>query len=232
MRIIVDSKGFWWFLTVFDNPSKKGNNTGWLPKSVQMVWTAKSGPNLVQIWTESGHHLDRFFKNGYQNSWRETLPRYEGINFGFRFIWEILILSVPRLCTYKGRRNLGPFLNYTTTKIPFVCTFTYEQRNEPIGPFLSCFMCIYIRRKMHSGPVQNGLDQSRIWTACPDMPSRFFDLDRGVPRSGPDLDQIWTKSGPNLESSKNRLDQFQQPPTVDCKGFLRFLIVFGGARYP
>jgi hypothetical protein len=67
---------------------------------------------------------------------------------------------------------------------------------------------------MRSGPVQNGLDQSRIWTAFPDMPSRFFDLDRGVPRSGRDLDQIWTKSGPNLESSKNRLDQFWQPPNA------------------
>ncbi len=96
----------------------------------------------------------------------------------------------------------------------FVCTFTYEKTNEPIGPFLSCFMCVYIRRKMRSGPVQNGLDQSRIWTACPDMPSRFFDLDRGVPQSGPNLDQIWTKSGPNLESSKNRLSQFRQPPNL------------------
>jgi hypothetical protein len=36
------------------------------------------------------------------------------------------ILSVPRLCTYKGRRNLGPFLNSTTKKNPFVCTFTYK----------------------------------------------------------------------------------------------------------
>jgi hypothetical protein len=28
------------------------------------------------------------------------------------------------------------------------------------------------------------------------------------------LDRIWTKSGPNLESGKNRLDQFRQPPSV------------------
>jgi hypothetical protein len=27
-----------------------------------------------------------------------------------------------------------------------------------------------------------------------------------------DLDQVWTKSGPNLELGKNRLDQFWQPP--------------------
>jgi hypothetical protein len=59
-----------------------------------------------------------------------------------------------------------------------------------------------------------GLDLVQNWTACLDMPSRFFDLDPGVPRSGLDLDQIWTKSGPNLESSKNRLDQFWQPPIV------------------
>jgi hypothetical protein len=86
-------------------------------------------------------------------------------------------------------------LNSTTTKIPFVCMFTYEQRNEPIGPFLRCSMCIYIHRKMRSGPIQNGLDQSRIWTACPDILSRFFDPDSHVPLSGPDLDQILTKSG-------------------------------------
>jgi hypothetical protein len=72
--------------------------------------------------------------------------------------------------------------------------FTFKQRNESIGPFLSWSMCIYILREMRSGPVQNGLDQSRIWTACPDMLSRFFDLDCHVPLSGPDLDQIWTKS--------------------------------------
>jgi hypothetical protein len=29
-------------------------NYGWLPKLVQTVWTAKSGPNLDQIWTKSG----------------------------------------------------------------------------------------------------------------------------------------------------------------------------------
>ena len=40
-----------------------------------------------------------------------------------------------------------------------------------------------------------GLDRSRIWKACPDMLSRFFDLDSHVPRSGPDLDRIWTKFG-------------------------------------
>jgi hypothetical protein len=87
------------------------------------------------------------------------------------------------------------FLNSTTKQITFVCTFTYKQRNKPFEPFLSCSMCIYICRKMRSGPVQNGLDQSRIWTACPDMLSRFFDLDSHVPLSGLDLDQIWTESG-------------------------------------
>ncbi len=96
---------------------------------------------------------------------------------------------------------------------------TYEQRNEPIGPFLSCSMCIYIRRKMHSGQVQNGLDQSRIWTARPDMLSRFFDLDSHVPLSGPDLDQIWNKSG----IRQNHLDQFWQPPTM----FLHFVPLDG-----
>ncbi len=151
-------------------------------------WSRRSGPqNLNQIWTKSGHHLDWCLKNGCQNSRQDTLPTYEGINFGFRFVWEIQILSVPRLCMYKGRRNFGPFLN-STTKNPFVCRFTYKQKNEPIGPLLSCSMCIYIRRKMHYGPVQNGLDQSRIWTACPDMLSRFFDLESHVPLSGPDLD--------------------------------------------
>ncbi len=155
-------------------------------------WSRWSGPqNLDQIWTKSGHHLDRFLTKGCQNSWQDTLPTYEGINFGYGFVWEIQILSVPRLHTYKGRRNLGPFLNSTTKKIPFVCTFTYEQRNEPIGPFLSCSMCVYIRRKMHSGPVQNGLDQSRIWTACPNMLSRFFDLDSHVPLSG--LGRHWIR---------------------------------------
>jgi hypothetical protein len=158
-------------------------------------WSRRSGPqNLDQIWTKSGHHLDRFLKNGCQHSPQDTLPTYEGINFGFRFVWEIQILSIPRLRMYKGRRNLGPFLK-TMKKKPFVCTFAYKQRNEPIGPFLSCSMCIYICRKMRSGLVQNDLDQSRIWTACPDMLSRFFDLDSHVPLSGPDLDQIWTKSG-------------------------------------
>jgi hypothetical protein len=86
-------------------------------------------------------------------------------------------------------------------------------KDEPIWPFLSCFMCIYIRRKMHSGPVQNGLDQCRIWTAGPDMPSRFFDLDRGVPRSGPDLDQIWTKSG---IKQKTVWTNFGNHPVGDC----------------
>ncbi len=146
-------------------------------------WSRRSGlRNLDQIWTKSGHHLDRFFKNGWRNSRQDTLPTYEGINFGFRFVWEIQILSVQWLCTYKGRRNLGPFLNSTTKKILFVCTFTYKQRNEPIGPFLSCFMCLYIRRKKRSGPVQNGLDQSRIWTTCrPDFliwNGVYLDLDR------------------------------------------------------
>jgi hypothetical protein len=52
---------------------------GWLPKLVQMVWTAKSGPNLHQIWTKSGPHLNRFFKIGCQNSRQDTQPTYEGI---------------------------------------------------------------------------------------------------------------------------------------------------------
>jgi hypothetical protein len=49
------------------------------------------------------------------------------------------------------------------------------------------------------------------------MLSRFFDLDSHVPLSGPDLDQIWTESGPNLELGKNRLDQFWQPPNEYVK---------------
>ncbi len=32
--------------------------SGWLPKFVQMVWNAKSGPNLDQIWTKSRPNLD------------------------------------------------------------------------------------------------------------------------------------------------------------------------------
>jgi hypothetical protein len=44
-----------------------------------MVWTAKSGPHLDQIWTKSGPHLDQFFKYGCQNSQQDTSPTYEGI---------------------------------------------------------------------------------------------------------------------------------------------------------
>ncbi len=126
-----------------------------------MVWTAKSGPNLDQIWTPSGHHLDRFLKNGCQNSRQDTLPTYKGINFSFRSVWEIQILSVPRLCTYKGRRNFGPFLNSTTKK--FVCMHIYIRAKEwAHWAFLKLF---HVRLHMQendlwtspewSGPVQN-----------------------------------------------------------------------------
>ncbi len=50
------------------------------------------------------------------------------------------------------------------------------------------------------------------------------------------LDRIWTKIGPNLESDKNRLDQFRQPPTLDQESCLgqqsdfwmthRFIVLF------
>ncbi len=185
-------------------------------------WSRRSGTrNLDQIWTKSGPNLDTiltgFSKMAAEIPGKILCPRTRELSLASASSEKF------KLCLY---RDCVRTREEVTKKIPFVCTFTYEQRNEPIGPFLSCFMCIYIHRKMRSGPVQNGLDQSRIWTACPDMPSRFFDLDRGVPRSGPVVDQIWTKSGPNLESSKNRPDQFWQPPTMSGTFYVQGIFMY------
>jgi hypothetical protein len=70
-----------------------------------------------------------------------------------------------------------------------------------------------VRTTLAPDLTKHTLVQNLDSIACPDMLSRFFDLDSHVPLSGPNLDRIWTKSGANLESGKNRLDQFRQPPT-------------------
>ncbi len=107
-------------------------------------------------------------------------------------------------------RNLGPFQNSTTTKVPFVCTFFHTSKGmSPLG--LS-----YVVPCASTYAEKCPLDQSRmVWTSpesrqhvrtcCPDFliwTAMYLCLD-----------QIWTKSGLNLESGKNRLDQFRQPPS-------------------
>ena len=60
----------------------------------------------------------------------------------------------------------------------------------------------------------DGLCENAVWTS----PKSGRQVRTCHPDSGIwtamylDLDQLWTKSGPNLESWKNRLDQFRQPP--------------------
>ncbi len=130
---------------------------------------------------------------------QDTLPTYEGINFGFRFIWEIQTLSVPWLCTYKGRRNLGPFLNSTTTT-KSVCMHVYIRAKEwEHWAFLKLFqMHLHTQENALwtspelSGPVQNLDSMSghsiQIFWSGPGCTSIWTG-------SGPTLDQIWTKSG-------------------------------------
>jgi hypothetical protein len=73
----------------FDMPCKKMLKNNVVAKLLGgcQNWSRRSGPqNLDQIWTKSGPNLDWFLKNGCQNSRQDTLPTYEGINFGFHFV--------------------------------------------------------------------------------------------------------------------------------------------------
>ncbi len=157
-------------------------------------WSRRSGPqNLDQIWTKSGHHLDRFLKNGCQNSRQDTLPKYEGMNFGFRFVSKIRISSVPWLRTW---RNLGPFLNSGTKKS--ICMHVYIRAKEwAHWAFLKLF-------HVHLHTQENALWTSPEWSG----PVQNLDSMSGhaveIFWSGQPCTSVWTGSGPDLDQIWNR----------------------------
>jgi hypothetical protein len=135
-------------------------------------WSRWSGPrNLDQIWTKSGHHLDRFLKNGCRNSRQDTLPMYEGINFGFRFVRQ---------------KNS-------------ICMHIYIRAKEwAHWAFLKLFH-VHLHLQVNvlwtspewSGPVQNmdsmsGHAVQIFWSGQP-CTSVWYG-------SGPNLDQIWNRA--------------------------------------